>query len=83
MRGQLVGETTFGKGSVQISRTLANNQGALRVTIAHWLTPDERLIHGLGLEPDVVAPLTDEDLQAGRDPQLDRAVELLGGTSNN
>jgi carboxyl-terminal processing protease len=83
MRGQLVGETTFGKGSVQISRTLANNQGALRVTIAHWLTPDERLIHGLGLEPDVVVPLTDEDVQAGRDPQLDRAVELLGGSAGN
>lgn len=82
-RGQLVGVTTFGKGSVQISRRLANSQGALRVTIAHWLTPDERLIHGLGLEPDVAVLLSDDDLQAGRDPQLDAAVDLLTGASTN
>ncbi len=81
-RGQLVGETTFGKGSVQISRLLSNDQGALRITIAHWLTPHERLIHGLGLEPDVVVELTEEDAQASRDPQLDAAIELLGGSSN-
>lgn len=80
-RGQLVGETTFGKGSVQISRLLSNGQGALRITVAHWLTPDERQIHGIGLEPDVVVPLTEEDLQAQRDPQLDRALELLIASS--
>jgi carboxyl-terminal processing protease len=82
-RAQLVGETTFGKGSVQISRNLSNGQGALRITIAHWLTPDERQIDGLGLEPDVVVPLTDEDVQAQRDPQLDRALELLNGSASN
>jgi carboxyl-terminal processing protease len=76
-RGVLVGETTFGKGSVQISRVLSNNQGALRVTIAHWLTPEERLIHNVGLEPDYVVALTQDDVQAGRDPQLDKAIELL------
>ncbi len=81
-RGQLVGETTFGKGSVQISRLLSNDQGALRITIAHWLTPNERLIHGVGLEPDVVVELTEEDAQADNDPQLDAAIELLGGTTN-
>lgn len=81
-RGQLVGETTFGKGSVQISRLLSNDQGALKVTIAHWLTPHERLIHGLGLEPDVVVVLSEEDAQAGNDPQLDAAIELLGGSTN-
>jgi carboxyl-terminal processing protease len=73
----LVGETTFGKGSVQISRVLSNDQGALRVTIAHWLTPEERLIHNVGLEPDYVVELTQDDVQAGRDPQLDQAIELL------
>lgn len=76
-RGVLVGETTFGKGSVQISRVLSNNQGALRVTIAHWLTPDDRLIHEVGLEPDYAVALTEDDLQANRDPQLDKAIELL------
>jgi carboxyl-terminal processing protease len=81
-RGQLVGETTFGKGSVQVSRLLSDNKGALRITIAHWLTPDERQIHGIGLEPDVVVPLTEEDLLADRDPQLERAVELLQARSS-
>jgi carboxyl-terminal processing protease len=81
-RGQLVGETTFGKGSVQISRLLSDGAGALRITIAHWLTPDERLIHGIGLEPDVIVPLTEEDLQAQLDPQLDRAVEILQAGAN-
>jgi carboxyl-terminal processing protease len=72
-----VGETTFGKGSVQITKFLSNNQGALRITIARWLTPDERQIHGIGLEPDVVVPLTQEDFDAGNDPQLEAAIELL------
>lgn len=76
-RGILVGETTFGKGSVQISRLLSNGQGALRITVARWLTPDERHIHGLGLEPDVVVGLTEEDTAADLDPQLERAIELM------
>jgi carboxyl-terminal processing protease len=81
-RGQLVGVTTYGKGSVQISRMLANDQGALRITIAHWLTPHERQINGVGLEPDVVVELSAEDAQAGRDPQLDRAIEILTAQIN-
>ncbi len=81
-RAQLVGETTFGKGSVQISRTLSNDQGALRITIAHWLTPNERQIDGVGLQPDVVVTMTDEDVQAQRDPQLDQAVQLLTINAN-
>lgn len=76
-RGVLVGETTYGKGSVQISRSLANQQGALRVTIARWLTPHERQIHGVGLEPDYAIPLTEADIEAGRDPQLEEAIRLL------
>jgi carboxyl-terminal processing protease len=76
-RGKLVGETSFGKGSVQVFTPLANDEGAVRVTIARWLTPDGRTIHELGLQPDVVVELTDEDITAGRDPQLDKAVELL------
>jgi carboxyl-terminal processing protease len=76
-RGTLVGTTSFGKGSVQNWIPLDNNEGAVRVTIARWLTPDERTIHESGLEPDVVVELTEEDLAAQRDPQLDKAVELL------
>jgi len=76
-RGTLVGVTTFGKGSVQNWIPLDNNQGAIRVTIARWLTPNERQIHEVGLEPDVVVELTEEDTQAERDPQLDKAIEIL------
>ncbi len=76
-RGKLVGETTYGKGSVQNWVPLKDNEGAVRVTIARWLTPHERQINGKGLEPDVTVEMTDQDVQAGRDPQLDKAVEML------
>lgn len=76
-RGVLVGVTTFGKGSVQTPIELSNGEGALRVTIAHWYTPDDRLIHGIGLEPDYIVELTEEDAEQDRDPQLDRAIELI------
>jgi len=76
-RGKLVGVTSYGKGSVQNWVPLSNNQGAVRVTIAKWLTPDERTISGEGLQPDVEVEITNEDLQAGHDPQLDKAVEVL------
>jgi carboxyl-terminal processing protease len=76
-RGQLVGETTYGKGSVQSWIPLMDDQGAVRITIARWLTPNGRQIHKLGLTPDVAVTLTDADTQAQKDPQLDKAVELL------
>ncbi len=77
-RGQLVGGTTYGKGSVQLPQTLSDGS-ILRVTIARWFTPDDRTIDGAGLAPDVAVELTDADRQAQRDPQLDKAIELLGG----
>ena len=76
-RGQLVGVTSYGKGSVQNWVPLSNDQGAVRVTIAKWLTPDERTIQGTGLTPDVEIEITDEDRQGNLDPQLDKAVEVL------
>jgi carboxyl-terminal processing protease len=76
-RALLVGETTFGKGSVQNWVPLSNNQGAVRVTIARWYTPNEQPIHENGLIPDVEVLLTQEDFEAGRDPQLDMAVDML------
>jgi len=76
-RGKLVGTTTFGKGTVQSWSPLVNDQGAVKVTIARWLTPNERQIHGIGLTPDVEVELTEEDVTAERDPQLDKAVEIL------
>lgn len=76
-RAPLVGVTTYGKGSVQIWTPLSNNEGAIRVTVARWLTPKERQINEIGLKPDYEVKITDEDIKAGRDPQLDKAVELL------
>jgi carboxyl-terminal processing protease len=76
-RGVLVGTTTFGKGSVQNWIELDNNQGAVRVTIARWLTPNERQIHEIGLTPDYEVELTEQDLIDELDPQLDKAIEVL------
>jgi carboxyl-terminal processing protease len=75
-RATLIGETTFGKGSVQWPHELSNG-AELRVTVARWFTPADRAIHGQGLEPDIAVELTLEDAEAGLDPQLDRAVEYL------
>lgn len=76
-RGLLVGATSFGKGSVQNWIPLPEEQGAVRVTIARWLTPNERTIHQIGLEPDYVIVITEEDIESERDPQLEKAIELL------
>jgi carboxyl-terminal processing protease len=83
-RAKLVGVVSYGKGSVQLPNELSNQQGAVRVTIAKWLTPNGRLIHELGLNPDVYVSMTEEDYNNDRDPQLDAAIEtllaLLAGT---
>ncbi len=101
-RAPLVGTTTFGKGSVQFWIPLSNNQGAVRVTIASWVTPERRLIHQIGLDPDYpiigipqttiddgydinaldmdpdqIIILNEEDIQTGRDVQLEKAIEIL------
>jgi carboxyl-terminal processing protease len=75
-RAVLIGETTFGKGSVQLPHTLSDGS-ELRVTIARWFTPNDRAIHGEGLAPDIEVLLTPEDAEAGLDPQLERAIEYL------
>lgn len=76
-RGRLVGEKSYGKGSVQLFTPLQDNQGAVRITTARWLTPNERQIHEIGLQPDVKVEPAQAEAQAGRDPQLEKAVELL------
>jgi carboxyl-terminal processing protease len=76
-RGPLVGVTTYGKGSAQNWIPLSDNEGAVRITIAHWFTPKHRQINKVGLTPDYVVPITDADIKAGKDPQLDKAIELL------
>lgn len=76
-RAQLVGVTTYGKGTVQNWIALSENEGAVRVTIARWLTPNSRNVTGTGLTPDVEVKISDADVQAGIDTQLSRAMEIL------
>ena len=73
---KIVGAKSFGKGTVQQLIDLSDGS-TLKVTISHWLLPDGHLIEGNGLEPDFKVTVTDEDLMAGRDPQLDKAIEVL------
>lgn len=74
----LIGETTFGKGSVQELVNITDDT-SLKVTIARWLTPEGNSISENGLEPDIEVPITLEDIEAGIDPQQNRAVEYLLG----
>ncbi|MBN2084638.1 MAG: S41 family peptidase [Anaerolineales bacterium] len=76
-RGRLVGMTTYGKGSVQEWIPLMNDMGAVRITVSLWYTPNGRQISKEGLAPDVEVPITEEEFEAGLDPQLERAIELL------
>ena len=72
----LVGEQTFGKGSVQELVDITDDT-SLKVTIANWLTPKGNSISLKGITPDVVVPFTAKDEEANRDPQMDKAVEIL------
>jgi carboxyl-terminal processing protease len=76
-RATLVGQQSFGKGTIQEWQQLTGQAGAFKLTIARWLTPDKRWIHGTGLTPDVVVTLPNP-IPAGADPDLDRALEVLG-----
>ena len=76
-RAVIVGETSYGKGSVQTMLPLKNG-GGLKLTTAHYLTPKSRVINGKGVVPDVVVkmdPRLQED--AAKDTQLQRAVQVL------
>ncbi len=75
-RAPLIGEPTYGKGSVQVIRNLSDG-AALHITYATWFTPKRTPLDGKGLEPDIAIPLTDESIKKGVDPQLDRAIEYL------
>jgi carboxyl-terminal processing protease len=76
-RAQLVGVTTYGKGTVQNWIDLSDNEGAVRVTIARWLTPNGSNVTGTGLTPDIKVEISDTDAQAGVDTQLNKAIETL------
>lgn len=75
-RATIIGTTTFGKGSINHIRVLSDGS-AIVVTIARWYTPNGNLIEGVGIAPDIVVERTAEDVAAGRDPPLERALEYL------
>lgn len=75
-RAKLIGEQTFGKGSVNHIRELSNG-GALYVTIARWLTPNGEQIEGVGLVPDIPVTLSEDDIANNRDTQLFAAIDYL------
>jgi carboxyl-terminal processing protease len=73
---KLIGKKTFGKGTVQELVTLKDNS-VIKITIAYWRLPGGQLIEKNGLEPDYEVNLTDEDIKTEKDPQLDKAIEVL------
>ena len=78
-RGILIGQRSFGKGTVQTWHTLST-EGGVRITIAEWLTPGEVSIHENGLAPDYFIPLPEAaDPEAFEDTQLQAAIDYLQG----
>ena len=73
---KLVGEKSFGKGSVQELIPLTP-ETSLKVTIARWLTPNGHSISENGIKPDIEAKITKEDIEKKRDPQLEKAASVL------
>jgi carboxyl-terminal processing protease len=76
LRAQLIGETSFGKGTVQQWLPL-DKLGGVKLTVSKWLTPDKHWIHRVGITPDIAVTIP-ADNPAGSDPVLDRALEVLG-----
>lgn len=72
----LVGKKSFGKGSVQ-ELTSVSKDTAVKITVARWLTPAGNQINTVGIAPDIEVNITREDIDNKRDPQLDKALEIL------
>ena len=75
---KLVGTNTYGKGSVQELVPITST-ASLKITVARWLGPDGSPIPTVGIKPDVEVDLSDKDISAGWDAQLNKAVQMLGG----
>lgn len=73
---KVIGQKSFGKGTVQELDSLKDGS-LIKITIAHWLTPSGLLIDKNGITPDFQIDLTDADTKAGRDPQLDKALQVI------
>ena len=79
-RATLVGQTSYGKGTIQEWQPLPNDTGGFRLTIAKWLTPGKHWIHHVGLTPDVAVEVP-QSTPPDQDPVLDKALEVLGAGS--
>ncbi|MBN2854534.1 S41 family peptidase [Patescibacteria group bacterium] len=75
-KATLVGETTFGKGSVQALKPLSDGS-ILKITISKWLTPAGDFINEKGIDPNIEVELSVEDVNNDRDPQMDKAIEII------
>lgn len=73
---KLVGEQSFGKGTVQQVMPLKDNS-SLKITVAHWVLPSGQILEGNGLKPDIEVKITEGDITNKRDPQLEKAIEAL------
>jgi carboxyl-terminal processing protease len=73
-RGLLIGEKSFGKGSVQNLETLKDGS-QVKITIAKWLTPNGKAIDKEGIKPDIEVKVSDEDIKNNNDVQLQKAIE--------
>lgn len=75
---KLIGEKTFGKGSVQEIQKNSKDNSSLKITVAEWLTPSNININKAGIKPDIEKKISREDFDAGKDPQLDAALKTIG-----
>src|SRR3989344_1289033 len=73
----LIGEKSFGKGSVQEAVSLRDGKSFLKITKSKWLVPSGSSISEVGLSPDVKIEMTSEDFESGKDPQLEKALEII------
>ncbi len=73
---KLIGEKTFGKGTVQELENLSDGS-SLKITVAHWVLPSGKIIDHEGISPDYKVPLTDDNIKNKQDPQLDTAIKVL------
>ncbi len=75
---KIVGEKSFGKGSVQEFVDIPGSSSAVKITVARWLTPKGEQINEKGISPDIEVELTNDDYNNSRDPQLEKALEIIG-----
>lgn len=73
---KIIGAQTYGKGSVQELSDFSDGS-TLKLTVAEWLTPNGRSIEKDGITPDIAVEITEADRKAGKDPQMDKALEEL------